>query len=194
MAGGGRVPRPRISWVRRHRRASKLGGRGGHKGDLVLKTGNRSCGEWICVRGHRIRLEGRMRVDTNGNVYVPDSEDEEPGMEVEAGDVEVADLEGTAVAGDGVDVEAEGGEADGVKVAADAASGDEMHPEGDGVGVKAEGGDADGVKVAADAASGDKMHPEVVARLNMVLACIDPAFRDIFVDMLKVLVPAFFDP
>ncbi|CAN6208745.1 unnamed protein product [Urochloa humidicola] len=163
MAGDGRVPRRRISWVRRHRRASKLSGCGGLNGDLVLKPGNRSCGEWVCVRGHRIRLQGRMRVDTNGNVYVPDSEDEEPGMEVEVGGVKVADLEGAAVVGDGFDVAAEGGE-------------------------------ADGVKVPADAASGDEMHPKVVARLNMVLAHIDPAFHDIFVDMLKVLVPAFFDP
>ncbi|CAN6338282.1 unnamed protein product [Urochloa humidicola] len=163
MAGGDRIPRRGISWVHRHRRSSKQGARDRENGDLVLKPGKQSCGEWICVHGQRIKLQGRMRVDNNGNVYVPDSEDEEPGMGVEAGSVEAADSGGAAVTGDGIDVAAEGGE-------------------------------VDGVKVVSDAVSGDEMHPKMVERLNMVLAHIDPAFHNILVDMLKVTVPAFFDP
>ncbi|CAN6182376.1 unnamed protein product [Urochloa humidicola] len=57
-----------------------------------------------------------------------------------------------------------------------------------------EGADADGIKAATHTSTSDKMHPEVVARLKMVIPRIDPAFRDIFISMLKVLVPTFFEP
>ncbi|CAO2205214.1 unnamed protein product [Urochloa humidicola] len=99
MAAGRTCPRRR-GWIRRRRGGSKLGGRGGGNDDLVLKPGSHSSSvEWIYVRGYRIRLQGRMRVDANGDVYVPDSEDEEPDMEVEAGGV--ADLRGANAAADG---------------------------------------------------------------------------------------------
>ncbi|RLM65730.1 hypothetical protein C2845_PM16G24980 [Panicum miliaceum] len=128
-----------------------------------------------------------MRVAANGDVYVPDSEDEASGMEVESGGVEVADLgvsaDGIAVGPDrvvdvedGLDAEVEGVPVDAVEVAAD-------------------GGATDGVKVAADASGISKeMHPEVAARLKVVLAHMDSAFHDIFVGMYKVMVPAFFKP
>ncbi|CAN6356223.1 unnamed protein product [Urochloa humidicola] len=85
MAAGGTCPRCR-DWIRGRHRGSKLGGYGGGNEDLVRKSGNRSSsGEWIYVRGHRIRLQGRMLVDANGDVYVPDFEDEEPHIEEEVG-------------------------------------------------------------------------------------------------------------
>jgi hypothetical protein len=101
MAVGGRAPRCRSS-IRPPRWDLKLGARSGDNDDLVLKPGNRNCKEWICVRGHRIRLQGRMCVDAHDNLYVPDSEDEEPGMELVACGVEVADSRAATVAADGV--------------------------------------------------------------------------------------------
>lgn len=64
--------------------------------DILVKPDNRDCGEWICVRGHRIRRTGRMRVDANGDVYIPDSEDEEADMKMEGGGVDLADLGGAS--------------------------------------------------------------------------------------------------
>jgi hypothetical protein len=43
-----------------------------------------------------------MCVDAHDNLYVPDSEDEEPGMELVACGVEVADSRAATVAADGV--------------------------------------------------------------------------------------------
>lgn len=189
MAGGGRCPRRR-SWIRRLRRDSKLGGRGEGAGAIIVKPGNRSSGEWICVRGHRIRLRGRMRVAADGDVYVPDSEDEESGVEVETDGEGLVDLGGIPVAGNSkqiavgevpadaidvavgasVDVAAEEGTADDVNVAGDMRTSEEMHPEG------------------------EEMHPKVAARLKKVTADMDPAFRDVFISMYKVMVPAFFKP
>ncbi|CAL4988087.1 unnamed protein product [Urochloa decumbens] len=167
----GRTCLRRRGRIRRRCGGSKLGGRSGGNDDLVLKPSDHgdhsSCGEWISVRGHRIRLQGRMRVDANGHVYVPDSEDEEPGMEVEAGAVEVADLGGLNAAADAMQMAAVGVPLDAITVAA-------------------KGGDADGIKAAADTSTSDKLHPEVVARLKMVLPRIDPTFRDIFISMLKL--------
>ncbi|CAN6345529.1 unnamed protein product [Urochloa humidicola] len=83
MAAGGTCPWRR-GRIRQRRGGSKLGSRSEGNDEFVLKPGDHSsCGEWISVHGHRIRLEGRMRVDANGDMYVPDSEDEEPGMKVE---------------------------------------------------------------------------------------------------------------
>ncbi|KAG2544591.1 hypothetical protein PVAP13_9KG010120 [Panicum virgatum] len=78
MASGGRASR---------RRGRIYRCRGGSK--RARSEGN---GERICVRGHRITLVGRMRVDANGDFYVPDSVDEESGMVVDAGGVEMADF------------------------------------------------------------------------------------------------------
>ncbi|CAL5011577.1 unnamed protein product [Urochloa decumbens] len=189
MAAGGTCPRRR-GWICRRRGGSKLGGHGGGNDDLVLKPGSRSrCGEWIYVHGHRIRRQGRMRVDANGDVYVPDSEDEEPDIEEEVGKVEVADLGGANAAADGMQIAAVGVPLGAISVGAntvvrnvDAA---ESIP-ADAVTVATKEGDSDGVKAVADTSTGDEMHPEVLARLKMVLPCIDPTFRDIFVSMLKV--------
>ncbi|KAF8779349.1 hypothetical protein HU200_002614 [Digitaria exilis] len=186
MASGGRCRRRR-SWIHRHRRGgSKLEGRGGGNDDAPNKLGSCSSGEWISVRGHRIKLRGRMRVDGNGDIYIPDSEDEEPTVEVEAGDVEVAnmtDLEvpvnpkaiGDGVKSDGLDLATESVPADAVKVATEVDA-------------------AGGIKVAPDVATDEEMHPEVAARLKKALAHMDPTFHDLFVSMYKVMVPAFFKP
>jgi hypothetical protein len=63
----------------------------------------------------------------------------------------------------------------------------------DAVNVAAKEGDSDG-KVEEDMGTGEEMHPNVATRLKMLLNHIDPTFRDVFVSMLKVFVPAFFDP
>ncbi|CAM0144683.1 unnamed protein product [Urochloa decumbens] len=169
MAGGGRCRRRRswISSIRRRGGGSKLSMDGGGIDDIHVKPDNRDRGEWICVRGHRIRRSGRMRVDSNGSVYVPDSEDEEADMEMEEGSVNLANSGGTSVAPDAIAV---GG--DGVM--------------GDGVDAAAEGIPADAVNFEEDAGTGEEMHPKVAARLKMLLDHIDPTFRDVFVSMLKV--------
>jgi hypothetical protein len=153
--------------------------------DVLIKPDNRDCGEWICVRGHRIRRRGRMRVDANNDVYITDSEDEEDGMEIEACSVNVADLGGASVAPNGIVVGGDKVMVDGVDVAT------EGIPVG-AVNVAAEEGD--GVKVKEDVGTREEMHPNVVARLKMLLDHIDPTFRDVFISMLKIFVLAFFDP
>jgi hypothetical protein len=40
--------------------------------NITKKPDNRIYGEWIYERGHRIKRSGHMRVDDNGEVYVPD--------------------------------------------------------------------------------------------------------------------------
>lgn len=74
---------------------------------------------------------------------------------------------------DGVDVVAEGIPADAVRVAAS-------------------GGLTDGVKVATDAATGEEVHSEVVTRLKMLLAHIDPTFHDVFIRCLLSSTPSSF--
>ncbi|CAN6200254.1 unnamed protein product [Urochloa humidicola] len=189
MAAGGTCPRRR-GWIRQRRGGSKLGGHGGGNKDLILKPSNRNnCGEWIYVRGHRIKLQGRMRVDANGEVYVPDSEDEEPSMEEEVGGVEVSDLGGANATMDGMQMAAIELPSGAISVGANTVVRDVDAAKSipaDVVTVGAEGGDSDGVKAVVDKPTADEMHPEVVARLKMVLPRIDPTFRDIFVSMLKV--------
>ncbi|CAN6354046.1 unnamed protein product [Urochloa humidicola] len=205
MAGGGKHPQ-RPSWIRRRRGGSKLGGPHGGNDDIDTKSASRSSGEWICVRGHRIRRCGRMRVDPDGNLYVPDSEedeapvdpdsnlcvpdseeDEAPDMEVESSGVDLADSGGTSVASVAIAVGANRVVGDGVDAAAEGIPVDAAN-------VAAEEGDADGVKVEEASGTGKEMQQEVAARLKTLLAHIDPSFRDVFISMLKVLVPAFFDP
>jgi hypothetical protein len=127
-----------------------------------------------------------MRVDSNGDVYVPDSEDEESRMDVGARGLEVADLEAApfnagslqmvdGITADDVDAAMEGIPANAVEVAA-------------------EGSATDSIKLPADSDTGEEMQPEVLARLKMLLANMDPAYWDVFVNMYKVMVPAFFNP
>lgn len=57
---------------------------------------------------------------------------------------------------------------------------------------------APGMEVAADKVPGMEyppgmeLPPEVQARLQMVLAGIDPVYHDVFISLYKVMVPAFF--
>jgi hypothetical protein len=64
----------------------------------------------------------------------------------------------------------------------------------DAVEVATEGVPAAGIKLAADATTDEEMHPVVVVRLKKLLAHMDPSYRDVFVNMYKVIVPAFFNP
>lgn len=119
---------------------------------------------WIYVRGHRIEKAG-LHIDPDGNVYVPDSEDEESGMEyqacgqhVSAGKELVMDLnpqvhDETAV------------QAAGVEIASD---------------------------MVADEDSRMKVPTEVPEPLKEVLANMDPLYHDVFVSLYKILVPICF--
>ena len=49
-------------------------------------------------------------------------------------------------------------------------------------------------KKVAQIASAMKLTPEVKARLEAVLAKMDPLFHDEFVNMYKIMVPIFFKP
>ncbi|RCV39020.1 hypothetical protein SETIT_8G189200v2 [Setaria italica] len=184
MAGGGRGPRRR-NWICRCCGGSKLGGRARGNDDIVVKLGSRNRGEWICVRGHPVRWVGCMCVDANGDVYIPDSEDEESGMEMEWGAKEVADLGAASVTTGGVQM-ADGVVGDGIDVAAESVAMDAVE-------VAAKGGAADGVELPVDSATAEEMHPELTARLKMLLAHMDPIFHDVFVSMYKVMEPAFFN-
>ncbi|CAL4886619.1 unnamed protein product [Urochloa decumbens] len=189
MATGGRCRRRR-SWIssirRRHGSGSKLSSHGGGNDDILVDSSNREYGEWICARGYRIRRTACMRVDANGGVYVPDSEDEESSKEVQAGGVgiERTNLGGASVTADGMllpDVA--------VPMGAVAIGTDGFPADATAEGVPsaaAEGGTADGVEVVNDVAIGEEMHPKVVARLKALLAHMDPSVRDVFISMLKV--------
>lgn len=148
----------------------------------------RRCDEGICVRGHRIRLLGRMRVDANGDVYAPDSDEEKSGMEVKASGLEMVDLGGASGPANGIQMAFVGVPTDAIEVDADGIAGDgsDVVAEGvpvDAVELPAGGGATDGVKVAADVAGTSKeMHPVVAARLKMLLAHMDPTFHDVFVN------------
>ncbi|CAO1945874.1 unnamed protein product [Urochloa humidicola] len=113
-------------------------------------------------------------------------------MEVEVGGADVADSGGATATVDGMQMAIVGVPPDSIAIGSDKEAADVVHVVAesilaDGVKVAADEGDANSVKVAADATSGDKMHPKVVARLEKLLRRIDPTFRDIFVDMLKLV-------
>ena len=154
---------------------------------------------WICVRGHRITLVGRMRVDANGDVYVPDSEDEESGMVVDAGGVEMADFGAGSGAADGAQMAIVGVPTETIAIGAVgvAEDGFDVVTKGvpaDAVEVASDGGATDAVKVATSVGTSEEMHPKVAARMKKLLAQMDPTFHDVFVSMFKVMVPAFFKP
>ena len=127
---------------------------------------------------------------------VPDSEDEESGVEMEASGVEGADLGGSSVTMNGMQMAAVGVPADAIAAGADGVmvDGIDVVAEGVYVGVvkvAAERSTADGINVAAD---DEEMHPKVAARLKMLLAHVYRTFHDIFISIYKVMVPAFFIP
>ena len=128
---------------------------------------------WIYVRGYRIKRAG-LRFNSQGDVYVPDFEDEEEALEVSVNgpvDVDLAPAMATYRA-TGVDMAP--------TVAADGAASVEMKPE-----------------VAARLAKkviGEDRHPEVAALLAKVLCKMEPLYHECFIDMYKVMMPNFFTP
>ncbi|CAN6331653.1 unnamed protein product [Urochloa humidicola] len=197
--GGGRCRRRR-SWISRIGRrlgVSKLSSDDGENHDIPVKADNHDYGEWICPREYRIQRRGHMRVDANGGVYVPDSEDEESSKEVEEGGVgiEVTSLGGASVATDGVQLPDVAVPTSAIAIGADGFAADAIDAAAVGVpSVAAEGVTPDGVEVANDLAIGEEMHPKVAARLKTLVAQMDPSVRDVFISMLKVMVPAYFKP
>lgn len=133
--------------------------------------------EWIYIRGCRIKRSG-LRFNSQGYVYVPDSEDDESAMDLapavaadKAVGLDLAPTMATDRAA-GVDVVP--------LVAADGAASVEMNPD-----------------VAARLAKqvlGEDLHPEVAARLAEVLSKIEPFCHECFIGMYKDLVPIFFTP
>jgi hypothetical protein len=146
---------------------------------------------WIYVRGCRIKRSG-LRFNSQGDVYVPDSEDDESGVDlapaVAANGAAGAHL-APAVVADGVagvqltpTVATDGvtGVDVAPAVAADRVAGVEMNPE-----------------VAARLAKnvlGEDLHPEVAARLAESLSRIEPFCHEWFIGAYKVMVPLFFTP
>ncbi|CAN6353993.1 unnamed protein product, partial [Urochloa humidicola] len=189
--GGGRCRRRR-SWISRIRRrlgVSKLSSDDGENHDIPVKADNHDYGEWICPREYRIQRRGHMRVDANGGVYVPDSEDEESSKEVEEGGVgiEVTSLGGASVATDGVQLPDVAVPTSAIAIGADGFAADAIDAAAVGVpSVAAEGVTPDGVEVANDLAIGEEMHPKVAARLKTLVAQMDPSVRDVFISMLKI--------
>ncbi|CAN6340227.1 unnamed protein product [Urochloa humidicola] len=123
---------------------------------------------WIVVRGRRIGRAG-LRINSQGEVYVPDSEEEEADMETE----EVA--EGAAA----------------MKVATThspaAAVARDVDPT---VVVSAHGPPATEASVNNDPSM--ELAPEVQARLKVVLAGKDSRYHDFFISLYKVMVLALF--
>ncbi|CAN6283792.1 unnamed protein product [Urochloa humidicola] len=162
-------------WVRRSRSqvrgGRKFGGSGGVRKvggadsrELGAHGGRIEQGEsWIVVRGRRIGRAG-LRINSEGEVYVPDSEDEEANMEME-------------------DVVAKGVAA--VKVAAAhspaAAVATDVGPT---VVVAAHGAPA--MELPVDNDPSMVLAPEVQARLKAVLAGKDPRHHDFFISLYKV--------
>ncbi|CAL5027247.1 unnamed protein product [Urochloa decumbens] len=120
--------------------------------------------DWIVVRGRRIRRAG-FRINSQGDVYVPDSEEEEDDMETE----------GAAP----------------VKVAAACSPTAALAMDVDPAVVVAAHG-APATEVSVDSHPGMELAPEVRARLKVVLAGKDPRYHDFFISLYKVMVPALF--
>lgn len=143
---------------------AKLGGR------EVQSEGNgdliQEGGGCILVHG-RCMGRGGLSITSRGEAYVPDSEDEDDNMEMEDMAME--------------------GEADVMVPATRSATvvrpGRAMVRAADGVPC---------IEAAADGPPDLELAPEVQARLQEVLAGIDPMYHDVFISMYKVMVPAFF--
>nr|TKW22128.1 hypothetical protein SEVIR_4G208500v2 [Setaria viridis] len=116
---------------------------------------------WIFVRSRRIG-RASLRINSQGEVYVPDSEDEDLDMKMD--DVAV---EGAAA----VMVPAVRSPTVVIVAAADGAP---------------------GMEAAADEAPNVELALEVLARLQVVLVGIDPIYHAVFISFYKVMVSAFF--
>ncbi|CAN6164036.1 unnamed protein product [Urochloa humidicola] len=140
-------------------------GKVGHAGNrkLVARGGQiEQGGDYVVVRGRRIERAG-LRINSQGEVYVPDSEEED--------DMEMEDV-AVGLAADG---------APGMEVAVDRAPGVEVAAVG-----------RSGLEVSVEGAPGMEFAPDVQAHLDAVLAGIDPMYHDVYISLYKVMVPAFF--
>ncbi|CAL4986683.1 unnamed protein product [Urochloa decumbens] len=155
----------------------KLGG-GGKK---LCTCGGRIEGRGGQIEGRRGRIEGPGRrigrdgfhIDSQGQLYAPDSEDE--GVDVEVEDVVVEGGNVVELVADGAPVEELA--ADGALIVEPAAVDRALIVE----------------PSAVDRALYEEFASEVQARLKVVLAGMDPLYHAVFVDMYKVMVPAFFE-
>ncbi|RCV22176.1 hypothetical protein SETIT_4G199700v2 [Setaria italica] len=153
LRGGGNAGGP----FRVQIRGRKLGG-----GDNIGKVDDDVTTKLrIFVHSRRIG-RASLRINSQGKVYVPDSEDEDLDMKMD--DVAV---EGAAV------VMVPAARSPTVVVVADA----------DG---------APGMEAAADEVPDVELAPEVLARLQVVLVGIDPIYHVVFISFYKVMVSAFF--
>ncbi|CAN6361602.1 unnamed protein product [Urochloa humidicola] len=178
LRGGGIVGRLRVPRSRSQVHGGrKFGGSGG-----VRKVGGADSRElgahggrieqgksWILVRGCRIGRAG-LRFNNEGEVYVPDSEDEEADMET-----------GYVVAKGAAAMKVATARSPAAAVATDV---------GPTVVVAAHGAPA--MDVSVDNDSGMVLAPEVQVRLKAVLAGKDPRHHDFFISLYKVMVPALF--
>ncbi|CAN6268258.1 unnamed protein product, partial [Urochloa humidicola] len=142
------------------------------------------------IEGRRGRIEGRggridsasFHIDSHGQLYAPDSEDEGAGVEVE--DVVVEGSGDMELAATGAPIE---------ELAADGVPRVELAAvDGALVEYLAADGAPSVEPAAVDQALYEEFAPEVQERVKVVLAGMDPLYHAVFIDMYKVMVPAFF--
>ncbi|KAG2538897.1 hypothetical protein PVAP13_9NG372600 [Panicum virgatum] len=171
MAGGGR-PLTRCCKMR-----CRISGR---------KGGTNLCKEVDVVK--RPIRRGGLRINVHGDLYAPDSEEEELDMEADASPCKIrsADARPCKIRRGGLHMDVHGAlyvpdseeEDSDMEVAANGSLGV----------VQA------AAKKAAEIVATMKLTPEVQERLQAVLANMDPLFHGEFVSMYKILVPIFFKP
>jgi len=181
MAGGGR-PLTRCCKMR-----CRISGR---------KGGTNLCKEVDVVK--RPIRRGGLRINVHGDLYAPDSEEEELDMEADASPCKIrsADARPCKIRRGGLRMDVHG--ALYVPDSEEEDSDMEVEPRS----AKAEDLAANGslgvvqaaAKKAAEIVATMKLTPEVQERLQAVLANMDPLFHDEFVSMYKILVPIFFKP
>jgi len=191
VKSGGCIGKAAACGIRAHAGASGIGGhidKPGAAKSVVKPCSAHSAEEaWICVHGCQIKSAG-LRFNSQGDVFVPDSEDEDAAPEV-AADGAVGQELAHAVASDrvvGMDltlVNAADGAASmdvAPAVAPDGVAGVKMNPEVAGR--------------LAKKVLGEDLHPDVAARLAEVLSDMEPLYHELFIAMYKVMVPLFFTP
>jgi len=168
------------------------------------KGGTNLCKEVDVVK--RPIRRGGLRINVHGDLYAPDSEEEELDMEADASPCKIrsADARPCKIRRGGLRMDVHGALRMDVHSALYVPDSEEEDTDMEVEPRSAEAEDlaANGslgvvhaaAKKAAEIAATMKLTPEVQERLQAVLANMDPLFHDEFVSMYKILVPIFFKP
>ena len=139
-------------------------------------------------RGDDKIQRGGLHINVHGDLYAPDSEEEQLDMEADASPYKIrhgrlrTDVHGTLYVPDSEEEESD------MEVEARSAEAEDLAADGT-LGVVQVA-----AKKAAEIAATMKLTPKVQERLQAVLANMDPLFHNEFVNMCKILVPVFFKP